>query len=319
MAGGCSGAVLIAVTAAGAGMGGVAGGGAGGLRHRCLIAVARGGNCFRLGVCTGAAGIGSGSGSGAGGLLGHRAAAPAMGTGGTADTAHTVTPAVRAGRAANGTFTAGPAVAHQLVTGIANAVGAVVQMLTAGGIHAVAQGQGTVAVDLQRKGDLCATGDKHLLRRAGAGVVEGSGGIGNIGLRHVPVGVIAGLDAHIAVAGEGSRQLSVDKLVGAHIGGIFLTGIILAIDEAKEIVFHNIGIGTPASVAIIPCAGGYRVAVFAVGGNGQVGALIPLVVPVICRGAGIHSAENHIAVARRYCGFVNAVTVGIRHTDPGIP
>ena len=102
----------------------------------------------------------------------------------------------------------------------------------------IAQSQTAVTVLHQSEGDLHAAGDQHLLSGPGAGVIEGSGGIGDIGLGHVPVGIVPGLHCHIAVGSEGGSQLAIDELIFAQIGVVFLAAIVGTVDVAEEIVVH---------------------------------------------------------------------------------
>ena len=187
------------------------------------------------------------------------------------------------------------------------------------GIDRVAQSQGAVAVCRQGEGDLHTAGNKHLVRlidTAGGIVQRDLGSSGVIALSHIPAAIVAGFDANIAVALEGRGQLAVHKLVCTNVGRVILAGVVRAVDVAKEVVGHRAG--APASAALVPRAVLYGVAVFAVGGNGQIVSLVPLVVPVILRGAGVHPAEDHGAVSGGNGHFVISVTVRIRHTDPGI-
>ena len=147
---------------------------------------------------------------------------------------------VGTGRAADGTGVALVAVIHLGAAVGADAVGAMAGMLTGRGL--IAQAQRAVAVDGQGEGDLYVAGDEHLLRHGDAlgGVVQGDGGGVLIeALGHVPLGVVAGLHAHIGVGGEGDDELAIDELVDTDVGGVFLAGVVGAVDPAEQVVVHH--------------------------------------------------------------------------------
>ena len=99
------------------------------------------------------------------------------------------------------------------------------------------QGQGVVLVGDQSQQDVPAAGNEHFLTGTGIGVVQDAGGVGDVALGHVPVGIAGGLDAHVAVLVEMDDQLAVHELVRAHVGGVFLAGVVAAVDPAEQIVF----------------------------------------------------------------------------------
>ena len=73
-------------------------------------------------------------------------------------------------------------------------------------------------------------------------------------------------------------------------------------------------IGTPGAAAVVPA--GHSIAVVTVGRQGQVGSLIPFIVPVVCAIGGVHAAENHRSVAAGDLHLVNAVPIGIGAIHP---
>ena len=193
----------------------------------------------------------------------------------------------------------------------------------------VAQGHSAVVIDHQGQGD--GTGRNHQLvsgRVQIDGVVQGDGSHSTLpAVGHVPIGVVAGLDSHIADLAEGSGDLTVHELVLAQVVGIFLTAVVGTVDVAKQVeVLINrdgggriggnriggIGFigsdldGAPGSAALVPSAFLDGVAVGAVGGNLQVGSLVPLVVPVVGCGSGRHSAEDDVCEAVGNGNFVVA-------------
>ena len=247
-------------------------------------------------------------------------AVPAVRAGGTAVLTAAVAPAMVAGGTADGTAAAGEAMAHQSAASGAKAAGVVVCVSAGGGIHAIAQLEGVVGVDGQGEGDLHAAGNEHLLAGTGGSVVEGCAGGVHIAVGHIPI-IRIGLDANVAVTAEGDSKLTTGELVGAQIITVLLTAIVGTVDEAEQIILclNIIVHGAPGTAATVPGTIGYSVAVGAVGGDGQVTGLVPFIIPVVAGIAGIHSAENNRAVSHRNICFVDSVSIGIRHTDPGIP
>ena len=77
------------------------------------------------------------------------------------------------------------------------------------------------------------------------------------------------------------------------------------------------GISRPGAAAAIPGTVGNGVAVGPIRGNGQVSGLVPLVIPVVVRRAGIHSAEDHRRVTLGHNALVITVAVGVGHIRPG--
>ena len=106
----------------------------------------------------------------------------------------------------------------------------------------VAQSQGAVSVGNQSHGHFHVGRDPHLLSSAGGGVVELTGGAGNVGLSHVPVDVVAGLDEDIALLGELDGELAVDEAVGTHILVVFFTAVVLAVDVTDQVVADIAGV-----------------------------------------------------------------------------
>ena len=231
-----------------------------------------------------------------------------------------------AGQTALGTDAVAPAVGAALAAGVTHAVG-VVQVLAGAGSGSVLQGQGAVGVFGQSEGHLDAGGHIELVGvgNTGIGIDEG-GSLGSAleALGHVPVGIVTGLDAHIALDGEGSGELTGGELEGAQIGCVFFTAVVGAVDETKQVVIHHHGLirlggdGAPGTAAAVPGAICHGVAVGTVGGDGQIGSLVPLVIPAVGAVAGVHTAKDHAGVSAGDGAFINAVTVGVGHAGPDI-
>ena len=206
---------------------------------------------------------------------------------------------------------------HQLTAYGTVAIGIVAGVCTAGGVHRVIQGQCSVTIDGQREGNRHITGHKQLLHSAICGGVQCLfGGRLIVGQGHKPLRIVAGLNEDIAIFGKSGSQLAIDKLVAAQIGTVFFATVVSAIDIANQIII--LGVSAP-STAATPITVVHCPTIVAVGGQRQIARLVPLIVPVIVGGAGIHAAENNRAVSRGNAGFINAILIGVRHADPGFP
>ena len=326
---------LIAVRADRAGVGGVSLIGTGGGGDHALIAVTGGRDGLGIGIAALGAGVGLHTGiftgSRRGDLGGIAVAAGRLCL--AADGTLTAGIAVVAGHAANCTATVFPSMGTDLTalsTGVAiKAVGAgnrtgvalavrVEQVLAGAFCHAVLQLQCAIVIFGQRKVDLNARRDICLVGvgNTGIGIVE-SQRLGSTleALGHIPVGIIAGLDADIALLLKGSGELTGRReLVLAQIGSILFATVVFAVDEAEQIVL--IRERTPGTAAGIPGAICHGIAVGTIGGDGQIGTLIPLVAPVVGAAVGIHPAEDHAGVSAGDITFIDAVPVGIGHTGP---
>ena len=334
---------LVAVRALGAGVGRIALVRTGGSGHRRRIAVA--GGCNGLGVAVRTLGAGKGhhtglftggSGSHLGGVAVGAAglcltanctlvAAVAVVTDDATDRTEAIAPGMGTNRTALGTGITGPVMAAACTTGITLAIG-VEQVLTGAGSGAVLQGQRTVGIHRQGKGDFDAGRNIQLVRigHAGVGIVESSGlGSALEALGHIPIGIVGGLDANIAFLVEGSSQLAGRELIGAHIGSILFTAVVCTVNVAEQVVVHLCRLGgttgdlAPGAAAVIPCTGSNGIAVVAVGGDTQISGLVPLVIPVVCTAAAIHTTEDHTGVSAGNSTLISAVAIGVRHTDPG--
>ena len=84
-----------------------------------------------------------------------------------------------------------------------------------------------------------------------------------------------------------------------------------------NVVGASRSISAPTCCCAIPASAGNCKAILAVCGNCKISRLIPLVIPIICRGTGIHSAEDNVLPATGGNGnLIIAVAVVIRHADP---
>ena len=200
---------------------------------------------------------------------------PAVGAAQAADLANAVAPVMLAAHAADGTHAIGIdvgaglaaltnalhiAMLHRAAAQVANAIGAVALV---GAVHRhIADLVGIVAVVHQGEGDDLVRRDEQLVLGGDAfGIVQGSGGdLAQVAVGHVPVQVIGGLDAHIAVHGEEHRQLAVHEQVLAQVLAVRLVGVVGPIDPAEEVVVV-IGLGVAADgTNIILQAMGHRLA-----------------------------------------------------------
>ena len=180
----------------------------------------------------------------------------------------------------------------------------------------VAQGQAAVGILGQGEGDRHIAGHEHLLTGAGGGVEEVAGGVAAVGLSHVPVGIVTGLQEHIAVLVEGSGELAVDKLVLTHICVVILAAVVGAVDEANQIVAGHIpGLG-------LATAGTLAAHIGVAGGSGLIAG-----VGVLTGAAGVGGVTaggtgrlgDHGGVLVTQCGnlFLVAVTAGLTGVGGG--
>ena len=120
-------------------------------------------------------------------------------------------------------------------------------MLTDVGHCHIAQGQRAVTVLGEGEGDLCIAGNKQLL---GAAFDEGAGGVGAVGLAHIPLGIALGLQEDVGVRLEGGIELAANELVGAHVLIVFLAAVVRTVDVAHQIVgLLEVGVGAAADGA----------------------------------------------------------------------
>ena len=255
------------------------------------------------------------------GANGANAIDPAMSADHTTDLTQAVPPIMDANDAADGAdavleamvafLTAGTLALHiGMVRGAAanstDAVGAVVGMGTI--LCHIGQHVGIVAVIHQREGDDLSGGHEELVLGGDVpGIVQGSGGdLPQIPVSHVPVQVVRGLDAHIAVLGEVHRQLAVRELVRAQILLIVLVGVVRAIDPAEEIVviLRLLPAADGANVVLqavghrLAAAGANTVLVVAVMGTGGLIAQDIGIIPVVHQGEGHQLAAGDEELVR---------------------
>ena len=111
----------------------------------------------------------------------------------------------------------------------------------------VAQNQRIVVVDHQSEGDLRAAGHEQLFCLA---LCQRYALLLAVALSHVPAQIVAGLDGNVAVTGEGGNQLAIDELVDTQISGIVIAGVILAVDEAEQVVITDVAAGSTGGAHI---------------------------------------------------------------------
>ena len=255
------------------------------------ILVSGGCNAFGVAVAALGAGVGLLTGCGTGGSSG--------------DLGSIAVAADSLCQAADGTPAVGIAVGTGNSAGITLTVG-VIKVLAGTLGHRVLQLQGAVVISGQSEVDLD-TG-RHIslvgIGNAGVGVIEGEG-LGSTleAFGHVPVGIVAGLDTHIAFHIKGGSELTGGgELILAQIGGILLAAVVGTVDEAKQIVF--LGNGTPGAAAGIPGILCHGVAVGSVGGDSQISGLVPLTAPIIGAAVGVHPTEDHTGASAGNGTFV---------------
>ena len=177
-------------------------------------------------------------------------------------------------------------------------------------------------------------GDGHV---TGAGDLEGvvltilapgvvPGAVGDLEL------VNAGLDIGVDLLEEGAvplhlvsgvRGVPLAAAEGGDTGNIIGTGG-CGIGFGLRLGLHGIrgrltgGNGGPGAAATVPGALLDGVAVAAVGGDLQVGGLVPLVGPVVGGGGGIHPAEDDVVISCGDGSLVHAVAIAVGHVGPGV-
>ena len=108
----------------------------------------------------------------------------------------------------------------------------------------VAQRQGIIRVLRKCEGHFHAAGNHQLVRCLAkrTGIIQCN--LCNLALPavgHVPVLVVGGLHRHVAGLIELSGQLAVHELVLAHVFVVVFTGIVLAVNIAKQVIVHYLG------------------------------------------------------------------------------
>lgn len=125
---------------------------------------------------------------------------------------------------------------------------------------------------------------------------NGTGGRGVVVVRGLGNGLGLGTGAPVTGIGFGTRRRA-----GSGLG--------------HGAAVPAVGTGAPSAVVAVPPAGLHGIHTAGRIGYSQVRGLVPLIVPAVGGIAAVHSAENHIGVARRDGTGID--TVALRgHTDP---
>lgn len=172
------------------------------------------------------------------------------------------------------------------------------QVLTGTLRGAVFQSQGTIGILSQGKRNLDTCRYIQLVR-IGNTYIRGNEGncLGSAleALSHIPLGIVTGLNTDVAFRREGGNQLAVCEFIGTDIGSILVAAIIGTVDEAEQVEISGvIAPGTAAGIPGIFCNG---VAVVTIGGDGQIGTLVPLLIPTVGAAVGVHATEDHIGIS----------------------
>ena len=135
--------------------------------------------------------------------------------------------------------------------------------------------------------------------------------IGAVGGQGHPVGSIIGSPIGAAEGGVAGHDVQFFLHIAALGGGGNRGG-----SGGGLLRFFLHTVGRPGAAAIVPAAVGHGVQIGAVGGNRQIGGLVPLVGPVVGFCVGIHAAEDDVAVACGNGALVDAVVLGGQQIIP---